>query len=54
MGSSRPTATVVRLRNKADGEGDGAIFICTNCQGVVAASDPYCRHCGARLLGVKA
>ena len=49
----RPTATIVRLRNKGNGE-RAALFICTNCQGIVGASDSYCRHCGARLLGVKA
>jgi predicted amidophosphoribosyltransferase len=53
--TDRPTATVVRLRDTARERGNnGAIFICTNCQGVVDASDSYCRHCGARLLGVKA
>lgn len=45
--TDRPTAAVVRLRDR------GIRFICTNCQGIVDASDPYCRHCGARLLGVK-
>jgi predicted amidophosphoribosyltransferase len=47
--TDRPTATVLRRRDLG-----GAIYICSNCQGVVGASDSYCRHCGARLLGVKA
>jgi len=47
----RPTAAIVRLTNKVNVE--RPTYICTNCQGVVHASDSYCRHCGARLLGVK-
>jgi predicted amidophosphoribosyltransferase len=47
MGLDRPTATIVRVRKPF------IHFLCTNCQGAVDASDPYCRHCGARLLGVK-
>jgi hypothetical protein len=28
-------------------------FECSGCGYAVGPSDPFCRHCGVRLLGVK-
>jgi predicted amidophosphoribosyltransferase len=53
MGSNRPTATIARVKVRRE-EREVVLYVCSNCQGVLARSDSYCRYCGARLLGVKA